>query len=95
MRRLVTMSLVAAVALPACRTDGERGPGARPEQVPAGTGPMPHTSVPYSGYPGPVERIDAGVVGGLGVDGGAPRPPSTAQPSARPLYPDAGAPPPK
>ncbi len=96
MRHLVTLSLI-AVLLSACRTDGKRGPGAQPESAPdAGTtgyapGPMPQTSAPYSGYPGPVERLDAGAVGGLSTDGGAPRPPSTAQPTARPTYPDAGA----
>jgi hypothetical protein len=99
MRHVVTLSLIAAAALPigtlgACRTDGDRGPGARPENAPAiGTsGPMPQTSVPYSGYPGPVGNLDAGAVGGLSLDGGAPRPPSTAQPSGRPMYPDAGKP---
>lgn len=99
MRHVVTLSLIAAAALPlgtlqACRTDGDRGPGARPENATAttATGPMPQTSAPYSGYPGPVERIDAGAVGGLSADGGAPHPPSTAQPSGRPAYPDAGKP---
>ena len=50
---------------------------------------------PYSGYPGPVGRTDAGAPdAGPAVapaDAGPP-PPNTAMPATRPLYPDAGAP---
>jgi hypothetical protein len=84
----IVLGSLIALALAGCRSEP-------PAPVTEHKAPPPPFNVPYVGYPGPVRSLlDAGVpsVGERRVplaEGGI-KPPSTAMPPERPLYPSTG-----